>query len=129
MGTWHDSSALAKESYTAKIEDIGKSFFFPDGMLFFHKSYSQRQLLSHGASCSSTLSPKRSSFLAPGVFYALLADMEFKTHLSKTDFNTVNHIKQDDLNNHTILIIQHGYTGPITEDNVDAIINILSRIP
>ena len=57
---------------------------------------------------------------------------DLKTHLSEAELNIVNQIKQDDLKNHTDLIVEHGYTGPITDDNMDSIsgaivVNMLSR--
>ncbi|XP_048579358.1 uncharacterized protein LOC125560950 [Nematostella vectensis] len=134
-----DDGALAREFFSCIIPDIAKKFF-PDGS----PAYSTNDIATYrtiGEIVAASLGQggPAPNFLAPCVFDTLvsLGDLDYSNskdlqkHLTETECKLLKNIRQD-IASSTDIIIDHGYTGPITDACADSIlaavtVSMLSR--
>ncbi|KAK3744172.1 hypothetical protein QZH41_007934 [Actinostola sp. cb2023] len=135
-----DDGALAREFFAYTVPDIAKKFF-PDGS----PVYSTNDIASYRAigeivAASLAQGGPAPNFLAPCV-YDTLASAEglnytsttedLQKHLTESELKLLEGIREDVATN-TDTILEHSYTGPITEAHVESIVaavtvSILSR--
>ncbi|KAK3712178.1 hypothetical protein QZH41_005805 [Actinostola sp. cb2023] len=135
-----DDGALAREFFAYTVPDIAKKFF-PDGS----PVYSTNDIASYRAigeivAASLAQGGPAPNFLAPCV-YDTLASAEglnytsttedLQKHLTESELKLLEGIREDVAAN-TDTILEHSYTGPITEAHVESIVaavtvSILSR--
>ena len=124
-----DDGALAREFLATTVVEIGKKLF-PDGSLLYSTNdIHNGNYKSIGQVIAVSLSQggPPPCFLAPCVYNTLVSDVDFFSedldkHLTASELNTLQQIKQN-VTEHVDLILEHGYTGPINNTNVDSIVS------
>lgn len=124
-----DDGALAREFFSTTVPDIGR-IVFPDGCpIYSTNDVSTYRTIGEIVAASIAQGGPAPGFLAPSVYDSLVVDdyssSDLSKHLTEKELLILESIKQDPAQN-TDVIVDHGYTGPITTANVESIVNAVT---
>lgn len=127
-----DTGALARTLFTSTVDDIAKNYF-PEGNPIFSTNdihNGNYKVIGEIAAASLAQGGPAPGFFAPCVFDSLVnSDVDFtadtselEKNLTESELQVVNGIRQGELTANNDIILEHGYTGPITRNCVESII-------